>query len=210
MLVVVEPARKRRHGQRHAVGHAEVALAHDELGARDATLPRACGRCRCSATAAQRVLEGGAEALGRASGLRARAAARRRTAAASRRPRTPARRRPGPASSSARFTGASLLPMSASTQDVHRHDAACARRACAYARSPGLRRRSRAPCPCRAPRARAAPRAPGPPARAVRAAACRPRCAAAARAGLLVGHGGEVLPVQERQHPRRGPRCRTA
>ncbi len=37
-IVVVEPAGQRAHGQGHAVGHAEVALAHDELGARERRL----------------------------------------------------------------------------------------------------------------------------------------------------------------------------
>ena len=37
-IVVVEPAAQRGHGKRHAVGHAEVAFAHDELGAGDGRL----------------------------------------------------------------------------------------------------------------------------------------------------------------------------
>ena len=36
--IVVQPPAQRRHGQRNAVGHAEVALAHDELGARQRRL----------------------------------------------------------------------------------------------------------------------------------------------------------------------------
>ena len=48
-IVVVEPAAQRRHGKRHAVGHAEVAFAHDELGAGDGRLHErvvkpACGQ----------------------------------------------------------------------------------------------------------------------------------------------------------------------
>ena len=46
-IVVVEPAAQRRHGKRYAVGHAEVAFAHDELGAGDGRLHQCMVQAAC-------------------------------------------------------------------------------------------------------------------------------------------------------------------
>ena len=66
-LLAVEPARQRRHRQRHAVGHAEVALAHDEFGARERRLHE-CVVEPAVREGGERLVDDGFEALGRAFG----------------------------------------------------------------------------------------------------------------------------------------------
>ena len=193
-LVVVEPAGQRRHGQRHAVGHAEVALAHDELGPRERRLHERAVDALLG-HGAQGILEGGAEACG-GPGLR------------------PAQLHDGErlqhpvgheclhvvgqaGVQQRALHGRLVAAHERVQQDVHRHEAR-ALGSVAYDVAParagvlggrvhdahhvlghhgrlGLQgvRLERRPAGCRA---------------------------LGSAGGLLVGHGGEVLPVQERQH----------
>ena len=111
-VVVVEPARKRRHRKRHAVGHAEVALAHDEFRARERRLHERVVQPAVGQTA-QRVVDDALEAL-RGPFFEALELDDRERAAAGRPPGTPARRRQGPRPAARRLRGASLEPMRAS------------------------------------------------------------------------------------------------
>ena len=64
-IVVVQPARQRAHRQRYAVGHAVLALAHDELGARQRRLHERAVEPSVGQLA-QRFLHDRAETLGTA------------------------------------------------------------------------------------------------------------------------------------------------
>ena len=102
--------------------HAEVALAHDELGAGDGRLARARGQARLRPGAQASASTAGRKRFAASSGP-GRAPAARRRAAARNRPGSDCTSPAMPASRSARLSGASLAAGDGVEQDVDGHDA---------------------------------------------------------------------------------------